>query len=206
MNPKHFAASARILGGLMLGSACLALAVPGEARAACVSTSDGGANGCFEFTPATSSFAVQTYNTSNLITNQYAQFGFSSSGPAVTLTGVDYSFDGGSNWNTYGTGSFSVSSTTSYGSVINSASINQGLKFRYTIPTGLSVGDIIQSTLLTNNNGNVGSGTTLISSINNFAQVDRSSTAVSVPGPLPVLGAISAFSASRRLRRRVKQA
>ena len=207
MNPKHFGASARILGGLMLGSACLALAVPGEARAACVSTADSGANGCFTFTPATSSFAVQTYNTSNLNTNQYAQFGFQSSGPAVTLTGVEYSFNGGSSWNTYGAGTFSVSSTTSFGSVINSPSIQPGLKFRYTIPTGLSVGDIIQSTLLTNSNGNVGSGTTLISLTNNFAQVDRASTAVdAVPGPLPVLGAISAFSASRRLRRRVKQA
>jgi len=200
---------AALVVGLLAGGG--AVFAPNSAQAACVSSADAGANACFTFTPTTSSFAVQTYATANLSTNQYAQFGFISSGPSVTLTGVEYSFDSGSTWNTYGTGSFAVTSTATYGSVIKDVLIQPGLKFRYTIPTGLSVNDSIQSTLLTNNDGNVGTGTTLISSLNNFAQVDRISTAVaqapdSAPGPLPVLGAAAAFSASRRLRRRIQSA
>jgi len=200
---------AALVVGLLAGGG--AVFAPNSAQAACVSSADAGANACFTFTPTTSSFAVQTYSTANLKTNQYAQFGFISNGPSVTLTGVEYSFDSGSTWNTYGTGSFAVTSTATYGSVINDVLIQPGLKFRYTIPTGLSVNDAIQSTLLTNDNGNVGIGTTLISSFNNFAQVERLSTAVAqapdaAPGPLPVLGAAAAFSASRRLRRRIQSA
>jgi len=209
MQAPRFRPHARVALAVGLLAGGCAVFAPNSAQAACFSTADAGANGCFEFSPDTTSTAVQTYSTANLSSNQYVQFGFSSNGPSATLTGVEYSLNGGTSWIAYGAGTFNVTNTVSYGAVINDALIQPGLKFRYTIPTGLSLGNIIQSTMLTNNTG---TPDPLASAAgNNFAAVDRASTAAAqpataTPGPLPLLGAAAAFSASRRLRRRTQRA
>jgi len=209
MQAPRFRPHARVALAVGLLAGGCAVFAPNSAQAACFSTADAGANGCFEFSPDTTSAAVQTFATANLDTNQYVQFGFQSSGPSVTLTGVEYSFNGGTSWITYGAGTFNVTSTASYGSVITDPLIKPGLKFRYTIPTGLALGDLIQAQMLTNNTG---TPNPLASAVgNNFVLVDRASTAAAqpataTPGPLPLLGAAAAFSASRRLRRRIQRA
>ena len=76
---------------------------------------------------------------------------------------------------------------------------------RYVIEPGAASGDIVQLSLLTNNNGEAsGDPAILANNFNNYADIARPVTAETsvVPGPLPLVGAGAAFAFSRRLRRR----
>ena len=220
MNPKYFGASARILGGLMLGSACLALAVPGEARAACVNPTVG--NNCQNFnSPGSNSFSYDVWSgamqTASGAFNPAFQIVFDGS-PAnqvFNYTGVQLLLSDGQLTQTVtiadnsftANGTVDVSAFTSptafsFGGV--TSAVLSGV-FSTTSPT-LVPSTIFEAGVRFNNTGANTAGFLDFGGNNGpSGQNSQSSIYASqeVPGPLPVLGAGMAFGLSRKLRKRI---
>ena len=215
MKPRAFAASARILGGLMLGTACFALVVPGEAKAAscllsnlasCDQVIGDRTYSAFGFSGFTASGADSFSVTSGSVSLNFSpdrtadipsgQFSYT-----VTLAGGN---------------SFNKVQSNLTGSTLGGGSFNTSLS-----ATGLAA----PATAANGNNPGAtqsfGASTTTAAFVQAFvfdytanpdtlSSVGGSFTTLldttSVPGPLPVLGAGAAFGFSRKLRKRIKQA
>ena len=181
-------------------------------KAACL----GGAqpdNNCREFTRETSSqVEVGAFADSSLSTNRWFQIGFSSTqaGPAQPIQAIEYSYDNGSNWQSYGLGT--ATAIAPIGTVVQGPAIDKGsaigsnqFRYRFILPGGV----FDEFTVVR----------TSVSFDDTFAGLQQTPQTVfsrefladdppgrSAPGPLPGLGAAMAFSWSRRLRRRVRAA
>ncbi len=184
-----------------------AMAVPG-AKAACLTTV--AENNCATFNSSSTSTAVQAFTSLNLSTNRYFQLSLlTNAGVSYTITDLAWSKDGSSftnfsplSLNLNSDGSRVYTNIVDYGSAIGVP-----LYLRYTIPTGVALGAIIEGTLIANDNGSNGGGV-LTDSINNYQAVNRQSLSVAasaaVPAPVPILGAAGFFVYSRQLRRRLR--
>jgi len=197
--------------------AALALAIflssvlaPSRAQAACLTTV--GENVCATFDASTPSTAVQSFTSQNLQTNRYFQLSLlTNAGFSYTITDLAWSKDGISFTNFSPISlSLNANGSRSYTNIVNYGSaIGIPLYLRYTLPTGVALGKVIEGTLIANNNGSNNLGV-LSDSLNNYLFEGRESLSVAgsapeaVPAPLPVLGAAGFFSFSRRLRRRIK--
>jgi len=188
----------------------LALALSGalapKAHGACLTTV--AENNCATFDAATPSTATQTFTSANLQTNRYFQLALlTTGGVSYTITGLSYSNDNITFTNFSPTFlSLNANGTRSYTNIVNNGS-NLSLPFylRYTLPTGVAPGSVIQGTLIANNNGSNNLGI-LSDSLNNYQLINRDSTSVAsaAPAPLPILGAAGFFAYSRQLRRRIR--
>lgn len=191
------------------------LAAPGPARAACFGTS--GANTCSLFRPETSSAVTNTGGFSGMAMDtsvSQAKIMFATNGQwqsPFTITGIKLSGEG-------------ITTTLDFGSLSITPSTSWNLASNHTpyinLDTTLTDYDYSNNLLsftipanVANTTGNYSSisarivyadaGMGLPSSTASRAQ----STAInSVPSPLPLLGASSAFAFSRRLRQRLRQA
>ena len=190
----------------------LALVVSGslapKAQAACLTTV--AENTCATFDASTPSTAVQPFTSANLQTIRYFQLSLlTNAGVSYTITDLAWSKDGTSftNFSPFSL-SLNANGSRSYTNIVDYGSaIGVPLYLRYTIPSGVAPGAIIEGTLIANDNGSNGSGI-LIDSINNYQAVNRQSLSVAVsaaaPAPLPILGAAGFFAYSRQLRRRIR--
>ena len=181
-----------------------------RAQAACLTTV--GENVCATFDASTPSTAVQPFTSQNLQTNRYFQLSLlTNAGFSYTITDLAWSKDGTSFTNfspislsLNANGSRSYTNIVDYGSAIGIP-----LYLRYTLPTGVALGKVIEGTLIANNNGTNNAGI-LSDSLNDYQIINRDSLSVAgsatqaVPGPLPVLGAAGFYAFSRQLRRRIK--
>lgn len=132
-------------------------------------------------------------------------------GFSYTITDLAWSKDGTSFTNFSPISlSLNADASRSYTNIIDYGSaIGVPLYLRYTLPTGVALGKVMEGTLIANNNG-ANSGGILSDSLNNYQAINRDSLSVAgsttevVPAPLPVLGAVGFFAFSRQLRRRIK--
>jgi hypothetical protein len=207
----------------MLGSACLALAVPGEAKAACLNPITG--NNCSKFDSATgNSFSFDVFSSS---------FSNATSGGTGAVQVI---FDGESAGRTFNyTGvTLTLGKTGSPDQIINipnSSFAGNGTSARsfFGAPTGVnffgvtsavlsgvfsttspttSPSTIFEAGIRFNSNGAATDG---VLDSGGFSAPSGEVTQVSiyagaqptVPGPLPVLGAGMAFGFSRKLRKRI---
>jgi hypothetical protein len=190
----------------------MALAVSGalapKAQAACLTTEI--ENTCATFDPSTPSTAVETFTSANLQTNRYFQLALlTNAGVSYNITDLAWSKDGTSFTN-FSPVSLNLNSDGSrvYTNIYDFGSaIGIPLYLRYTLPAGVTLGKVIQGTLIANNDG-ANSGGILSSSFNGYQAVNRASVAVSggvaAPAPLPIMGAAGFFAYSRQLRRRIR--
>jgi hypothetical protein len=176
------------------------------ARALCLTSQAG--NDCVTFNPSSSSSVLQTYTSLNLPTNTDFQLGFrSSNGVSYAISNIRYSLDN-STFTTLGTGSSTTTATFNYGSIISgtAGSMSNPFYIAYDLPAGIPDGVVIDSSFLANAGGAQSGGVLSSTSGNGFLTIERPSTAtaISVPGPLPILGAAAAFSQARRLRSKTR--
>jgi hypothetical protein len=168
------------------------------AAALCLTTS--GENNCSTFYGGSVSQVIQTYTSSNLVSNRYFQLGFrSSDGNAYSINNLAYSTNGTS-YNSFG-GSFTTSSSFQYSSPQNPFGLTAlGAPFyvRYDILPIVPPGVNIDSMFLASNTGST-TGGVLDFNGGNFEAIERSHA--SVPAPLPFLGAAAIFSRLKRLER-----
>ena len=190
----------------------LALALSGalapKAHGACLTTV--AENNCATFDASTPSTATQTFTSANLQTNRYFQLALlTTGGVSYTITGLSYSNDNITFTNFSPTSlNLNANGTSSYTNIVdNGTNLSLPFYLRYTLPTGVAPGSVIQGTLIANDNGS-NAGGILSDSLNNYQIINRDSVSVSVssavPAPLPVLGAAGFFAYSRQLRRRIR--
>jgi hypothetical protein len=190
----------------------LALVVSGslapKAQAACLTTV--AENTCATFNSSSASTAIQGFTSLNLTSNRYFQLSLlTNAGVSYTITDLAWSKDGTSFTNFSPVSlSLNANGSRSYTNIVDYGSaIGVPLYLRYTIPSGVAPGAIIEGTLIANDNGSNGGGV-LTDSINNYQAVNRQSLSVAVsaaaPAPLPIFGAAGFFAYSRQLRRRIR--
>ena len=205
----------------MLGSACLALAVPGEARAACVNPTVG--NNCQNFnSPGSNSFSYNVWSgamqtASGALNGRFqVVFDGSPANQVFNYTGVTLLLsDGGSNTQTVNISdsSFTANGTVDVSAFTSATAFNfSGVTsavlsgvFSTTSPT-LVPSTIFEAGLRFNTTGANTLGF-LDGGAPNAPQGQNSLSSTyaeqGVPGPLPVLGAGMAFGFSRKLRKRI---
>jgi hypothetical protein len=203
-----------VLVGLIAGA--VAFQTP-EAQAACI----GGDSVCTNFDPLTPSSPTNvggfTGSGNNAATYSKARLRLKFTGTPVPITFSNFTLKGQGINNVLSFGDLTISTSGSSGRAstafinLDSSLTGSLLDFSqntisFTIPgisspqtpTGISLGsklsvDIQYSDSLENN-------------INTSANDFESTSGVSVPGPLPLFGAGTAFAFSRRLRKRIKSA
>lgn len=198
-------------------------------KAACL-TSDliGSATDCATFEAGSTATAKVFWASPNNTTpnpNTYWQIGGTTSASSpITLTNLKFSNSQSGPFNTLLSGSLALGANgvMSYsaiqgptGSATSPNPLGTPFWVQYDIPAGLAAGETVSVRLASNNdNAQNVSGDLTTASGNNFYTDIRINTAAlapnpsssAVPGPLPLLGAAAAFSASRRLRRRIGSA
>lgn len=216
----------------MLGSACFALAVPGEARAACVDTALSSTNNCEFFNaPTGNNFSYNVFSgafgsaSANGGRLQITLDGLPS-GKTLTLTGLKLTLGNGTSTQdiTYvspliftATGNANpdyIGSIQTIGSVLSGTITSAVLSGTLAADAPLDSSVIFSGGLRFNTTGSSDGAGLLQQSLvsgGNFRGDNQLSSQYqasvpgprSVPGPLPVLGAGMAFGFSRKLRKRI---
>ena len=121
-------------------------------------------------------------------------------GFSYTITDLAWSKDGTSfpNFSPISL-SLNANGLRSYTNILDYGSaIGVPLYIRYTLPTGVALGKVIEGTLIANNNGS-NDGGILSDSLNNYQIINSDSLSVAgaateaVPAPLPVLGPLDSL-------------
>lgn len=215
--------------GAAAASATVAIA-PLDAHAACVPGGDIFTEGtnCRYFTVSSDSFAKNRFAADNIQNGRFFQVGFLANNDTARVTGVEWSPDNGAAvpWTPFGfwnDGAIQADSSgfrytkvtqlqppgTTIGDITVAPDSPTDFFVRFTIEsagTTMTPGDVLISRFVSSNIGTTtGAGDrTVLSEIGSEDYRENRQQEAAVPGPLPLLGAAAAFSASRRLRRRLK--
>ena len=169
-------------------------------------------NNAVRFDPSTPTNVIVAYKDANLPLDRYIQVGFSTTNTnSFNITEIAWSRNNLS-YNSFAPNDF-VNDIPSGGAIKLSNVIDLGspiggnastlFYLRYTLPIGINVGSVVQSTFYANSNGAVSSGRLADEIDNNFLSITRSHTAVPEPGS--ILFACSAGGVfAWRLRKRVR--
>lgn len=211
MSLHHFSRSTLkscLVGAAALGS--VALMPAPEAKAACLTSIADNTN-CSTFESSTDSVVITQYTDTGFINNaDIDRLGFFVSGftagVPITLTGIEYSLDGGANYVTTGLSSTSYTIEPFYTSFTAPNAFTSFIsldltdfRLKYTIPASATLspnGESIRSVIENDGAGGL-QLQTRVSTLNNSNDPDP------VPGPLSVLGAGAAFAFTRKIRRRI---
>lgn len=211
-----------------LGSGALLWLTPAAGTAACLPSPVVDGTNCAVFLPDTDSLVHNTYRSFNLQQATAFQLsGFTTASQPVTLDALAWSRDG-LTWTPWSTPQLVIdnSGDLAYSPIVNlGEAIGSPLHLRYTIaappqnpPGTFTTGDVVSTILLANANGYTrlqpDSSSTLTVPVlsrqagNGFLaeQRDHQDAPQSVPGPLPLLGALAGLTTARRLRRRCRAA
>ena len=167
-------------------------------------------NNAIRFDPSTPTPAIVAFKDANLPLDRYIQIGFRTNNPsALNITGIAWSKDNVT-YTEFLPNNFvnNVNSPTDYvySSIVDlgtpiGGSSNSLFFIRYTIPTGVDPGKLVQSKFIGNSDGFAVSGVLDNAVTNNFVSITRLHTAV--PEPTSLLLALSATSlVGWRVRRR----
>jgi hypothetical protein len=203
------------LAGLLVAGAAtsMVLVQAAPASAACI----GGNSICSTFDPTTSSnptlAAGALSGTTNSAGDPYGFVVFRVSvtgftGSAFDLTGfnltagdgISSTLTGFGNVNVSGNGSF-ASSFVALSSTVTSANFANNA-FSFTIPSGVGSGTTLSVRLSYADTPSL-SALQIGTSAGAFMTAATAPPSAATPGPLPIIGAFSAFAASRQLRKRV---
>ena len=206
--------------GVAIGAAASApIFFQTPAQAACTTVGSGIGQNCTVFDPTSSTnlegfgYTDAAFVQNNVIEN--IRFGTQDGASdlvftptPITITGIAYSIDNGSNWLTGGINtSISLPSGGLSSNILSGSPINTGpawgsnFRVRFTVPTlTTSNGAQLSVRVTSNGAGSLNTQTRL------FTSTVTPSTGTPIPGPLPILGAGTAFGFSRTLRKRIKAA
>jgi hypothetical protein len=158
-------------------------------------------NNAIRFDPSTPTPAIVAFKDANLPLDRYIQVGFATTNStAFNVTALAWSKDN-VNYSTFtpndfvndivAGGGMKLSNVIDLGSPIggNSSTL---FFLRYTLPTGISPGAVVQSTFYANSNGSTSQGVLSDQVDNHFISIARTHTAV--PEPASLLLAFSATS------------
>ena len=203
------------LAGLLIAGAAtsMVLVQAAPASAACI----GGNSTCSTFDPASSSAPnLAAGALSGLSTSPGDPYGFAVFRVSVTnFTGSSFSLDDFS----LNAGAGVSSALTGFGpiSITGNGSFNGGFvalsstvgavdfansAFNFTIPSGVGAGTTLSVRLSYADTASL-SALQIGTSAGAFTTAATSPPSAATPGPLPIIGAFSAFAASRQLRKRV---
>jgi len=193
------------------------------AKAACVTAGPGTTQDCTVFNAQTTATTVDTfaYNDGGVVgSTEITGISFFSSiltppsfnftPSPITLTGLAYSLDGGTNYITTGINtSVALASNSFTSSIFTGGTLTvpaitaNSFRLKFTIPGGLTSSNAGFLTAQVNFN-KVGVGPQSQTRSIQATAFDTPNTS-GVPSPLPLLGAGAAFGFSRKLRRRIAQ-
>lgn len=150
-------------------------------------------NNAVRFDPSTPTNVIVAYKDANLPLDRYIQVGFSTSNEIpFNITEIAWSRNNSTYTNfspdnfvndIASNGGIKLSNVIDLGSPIggNAATL---FYLRYTLPDGINVGSVVQSTFYANSNGAISSGRLADEIDNNFLSITRSHTAVPEPGSI----------------------
>jgi hypothetical protein len=150
-------------------------------------------NNAVRFDPSTPTNVIVAYKDANLPLDRYIQVGFSTTNTIpFNITEIGWSRNN-LTYNNFAPDDF-VNDIASGGGIKLSSVIDLGspiggnastlFYLRYTLPIGINVGSVVQSTFYANSNGAVSSGRLADEIDNNFLSITRSHTAVPEPGSI----------------------
>ena len=150
-------------------------------------------NNAVRFDPSTPTNVIVAYKDANLPLDRYIQVGFSTTNAIpFNITEIAWSRNN-LTYTNFAPSNF-VNDITSGGGIKLSNVIDLGTPIggnastlfylRYTLPIGINVGSVVQSTFYANSNGAVSSGRLADEIDNNFLSITRSHTAVPEPGSI----------------------
>jgi hypothetical protein len=150
-------------------------------------------NNAVRFDPSTPTNVIVAYKDANLPLDRYIQVGFSTTNTIpFNITEIAWSRNN-LTYNNFAPNDF-VNDIASSGGIKLSNVIDLGspiggsastlFYLRYTLPIGINVGSVVQSTFYANSNGAVSSGRLADEIDNNFLSITRSHTAVPEPGSI----------------------
>ena len=150
-------------------------------------------NNAVRFDPSTPTNVIVAYKDANLPLDRYIQVGFSTSNEIpFNITEIAWSRNN-STYTNFSPDNF-VNDIASNGGIKLSNVIDLGspiggnastlFYLRYTLPIGINVGSVVQSTFYANSNGAISSGRLADEIDNNFLSITRSHTAVPEPGSI----------------------
>jgi hypothetical protein len=207
------------IAGLVVAAAASSAFAFGAApvKAGCLSANVG--TNCATFSQASPSNAIDGAYTDGVFSgnNTLSRIKFYhdgiTTGLPITLTDIAYSFDGGSTWDTTNLSATSYVLQPSYTSDASALNLLTGdvtytptsnFQLRFTIPTNPALAPTLSDIYsYVRNTGTAGATPQTQTRIH---QLIVPASTVATPGPLPLLGAGVAFTFSRTVRKRIRQA
>ena len=210
---KKFFLGSALAAACVSGSVILLPASP--ASAACI----GGNSTCSTFDPTTSSnptlgpgalsgTTVSAGDPYGFVVFRVAVTGFT--GSSFDLTGFDLTAGDGISSTLTGFGDVNITGNGSFASAFVPLSSTVGTAnfannaFSFTIPSGVGAGTTLSVKLSYADTASL-TALQIGTSAGTFTTAASSPPSAATPGPLPIIGAFSAFAASRQLRKRVSQ-
>lgn len=146
-------------------------------------------NNSVTFDPSTPTDVVVSFSDTKIMSGRYIQVGFRDNAAAFSILSIEYSYDSGSSWSSYtpSYGTPGVAPAYIYGSVLDLGA-NPGVDtvlFRYTLPSGIENGKLIQMNFLSNNNGDTDGGVIKDVFGNDYTDLTRDHTSIAAPPPVP---------------------
>jgi hypothetical protein len=171
---------------------------------------DNDLNNALRFDPSTPTPVKVAYKDASLPVDRFIQVGFrtTTSNP-INISSIAWSRDN-ITYTSFNPNDFvnnvNSASVYRYSSVIDLGSTIGGTSstpffVRYTLPTGIDIGSVVQSVFLANSNGAVTNGVISAEIGNGFVSLTRLHTAVPEPTSLLLLSSVGAWGIWRRVKR-----